>query len=105
MSINKGENKDALYIYNSILISHLKNEILPFWDNMEWSSGYSAKWNKSDKDKYHLFSYAESKKHSKQTNRLIDTENKWAVAKRKEVRGWGNKERGLRGVNLQLHNK
>ena len=42
---------------------------------------------------------------NKQTNRLIDTENKWAVAKRKEVRGWGNKERGLRGVNLQLHNK
>ena len=30
MSINRGMDKDVVYIYNGILLSHRKNEIMPF---------------------------------------------------------------------------
>ena len=40
---------------------------LAIWDNMDGPRRYYAKWNKSEKDKYHTFHlYAESKKQKKQ---------------------------------------
>ena len=44
------------YIYNGILFSHKKNESSPFatiWMDLEY---IYAKWNKSEKDKYHMIS-------------------------------------------------
>ena len=44
----------------------------------------------SEKDKYYMISliYSESKKQTKQNkNRLIDTENKWVIAKKTKFGG------------------
>ena len=40
------DKKDAVYINNGILLSHKKNEILPFFDNMDGPREYYAKWDK-----------------------------------------------------------
>ena len=44
MSIDKVDKKDVVHIYNGILFSHKKNEILLFvTDNMDGPRGYYAK--------------------------------------------------------------
>ena len=64
-------NKDVVYIHNGILLSHTKNEIMPFvatWMDLEiiilseanWTENANVKW-------YHL--YVGSKKND--TNELI----------------------------------
>ena len=55
-------------------------------DNSDGSRGYYAKGNKSEKDKYDLIQWNLYKQNE---NRLIDTENKWVVARR-----WGSRRVG-----------
>ena len=56
MSIDRGlDKKDVVYIYSGILLSHEKNEIMPFV--APWSRDYHTKQSKSDKDKYHMVSF------------------------------------------------
>ena len=44
-------NKNVVYIYNGILLSHITKEILPFATGyMVEPGGYYAKWNKSDRE-------------------------------------------------------
>ena len=42
------------HTHNEILLSHKKEWNLTICNNMDGSEGYYAKWNKSDKDKYHM---------------------------------------------------
>ena len=49
------DKENVVYIYNGKLFSHKKNVVLPFatiWIDL----GHWAKWNISDKDKYHKIS-------------------------------------------------
>ena len=49
--------KEYLYIYIRILLSNLKKEWnLAICNNMDGSRGYYAKWNKSERDQYHMIS-------------------------------------------------
>ena len=48
--------EEGLEKYNGILLSHKRNEIMPFARNMDGPRDYHTKWNKSDKDKYHKIS-------------------------------------------------
>ena len=56
MSINRGMDKeDAVYIYNGILLSHKKNEVMPFaatWMDLEII--ILSEVSQTEKDKYHM---------------------------------------------------
>ena len=67
------------YISNGILLSHKKKEILlfaPTWMELE---EHSAKWNKSEKDKYCMISFI-SGILRKPRSELLDTESRLVVA-------------------------
>ena len=54
MSINRGMDKENTYIYNGILLSHKKNEIMPFvarW--MEVEIILLSEVSQTRKDEYH----------------------------------------------------
>ena len=59
MSVNRGMNtEDVVYIYNGILLSHKKNEIMPFtaaWMQLEIIILNEI--SQKDKDKYHMISF------------------------------------------------
>ena len=84
------EKEDAVHIYNRILLSHQKNEILPFattWIDLEIITLSEVRWRKTNTTCDHV--YVESKKNNS-TNELIyktetdspDIENKLMVTKR-----------------------
>ena len=56
MSINRGMDKeDVVHIYNGILLSHKKNEIMPFaatWMDLEMT--ILSEVSQAEKDKYHM---------------------------------------------------
>ena len=61
------DKEDVVYIYNGILLSHQKNEILPF--AMAWMALEGimlSKTSQSEKDKYHMISLMEFMKQSKE---------------------------------------
>ena len=84
-----------IHIYNGILLSHKKEWNLAISGNMDGSTGYYAKWNKSDRErqipyditymwnlkKWYKWTYLQSR------NRLTDIENKLMVTKGESV--WG----------------
>ena len=49
------------YIYNGILLSHKKEWNNAICSNMDGPRDYPTKWSKSEKDKYHMIPYVESK--------------------------------------------
>ena len=52
MSIDREmQKKEEVHIYNGILLSHKKNEIMLFCSNMDRPRNYHTKWSKSEKDK------------------------------------------------------
>ena len=64
------EKEDAVHIYNRILLSHQKNEILPFattWIDLEIITLSEVRWRKTNTPCDHV--YVESKKNN--TNELI----------------------------------
>ena len=65
------DKEDVVHIYNGILFSHKKNEIMPFvatWINLEIV--ILSEVSQTQKDKYHMILiYVESKK--KDINKLI----------------------------------
>ena len=55
MSIDRGVNKaDVVHMYNGILLSHKKNEIIPF--AAKWMDLENIILAKSDTDKYYMIS-------------------------------------------------
>ena len=46
-----------IYIYNEILFSYKKEVNLTICDNMDGTWGHQVKWNKSERDKYHMMTY------------------------------------------------
>ena len=58
MSIDRGlDLEDVVYIHNGILLSHKKNDIMPFaatW--MELENLILSERSQKDKDKYHMIS-------------------------------------------------
>ena len=56
MSIDRGmDNEDVVHIYNGILLSHKKNEIMPFaatWMDLEII--ILSEISQTEKDKYHI---------------------------------------------------
>ena len=58
MSIDRGMDKeDVVHIYDGILLSHKKNEIMPFaatWRDLEII--ILSEVNQKEKDKYHMIS-------------------------------------------------
>ena len=59
MSIDRGMDKeDVVHIYNGILLSHKKNEIMPFaatWMDIEIV--ILSEVSQTEKDKYHMISF------------------------------------------------
>ena len=58
MSINRGiEKEDVVYIHNGILLSHKKNEIMPFAaTRMDLEMIILSEVSQTEKDKYHMIS-------------------------------------------------
>ena len=56
MSIDRQMNKDVVYIYNGILLSHKKECNNAICSNMDGPRDCHTEWSKSDKDKYHMIS-------------------------------------------------
>ena len=57
MSIDRGMNQDVVHIHNGILLSHRKNEIMPFaatWMQLEII--ILSEVSQKEKDKYHIIS-------------------------------------------------
>ena len=54
-----------IYTHDGILLSHKKESKLAICDNMDGLRGYYAKWNKSEKDKYHMISFIYESKMNK----------------------------------------
>ena len=58
MSIDRGMNKiDAIHIQSGILLSHKKNEAMPFAANMDGPRDYHTKWSMSERERYHMVSH------------------------------------------------
>ena len=72
MSIDRGVDKeDVVHIYNGILLSHKKNEIMPFaatWMDLEIVILSAV--SQTEKDKYHMISHMWNLKKNG-TNKLI----------------------------------
>ena len=84
------------HIYNGVLAIK-ENEIMPF--AMDGPRDYQTKWNKSEKDKYHMISYMWNIKYNtkwmylQNRNRLIDIDRHREQADL--PRGWGWERNGL----------
>ena len=51
MPVNRWVDKKAVvHLCNAILLSNKKEGNLAFWDSMDKSRGYYAKWNKTDRE-------------------------------------------------------
>ena len=94
MSINGWVDKEDVHIHNRVLLSHKKNEIMPFaaaWKNLEMITLSEVRQRKANTIWYHL--YVESKIghkwiYSWNKNRLTDMENRLVIAKGDGLGGW-----------------
>ena len=93
MAIGRGMDKDMVHICNKILLSHEKNEIIPFvtpWMNLEIS--ILSEVSQKEKDKYHMISHMWNLSYN--TNELINetdskTQRTRLVAREKGYGGQG----------------
>ena len=91
MSINGGVDKTVVHIYNGILLSHNKNEIMPFaatWMDLEVIIQSEV----NQKNKYHISLMWKPKKKKKIQINLF-TKQKQTHRHRKEIYGY---QRGKR---------
>ena len=51
------DKEDVVYIYNGILLGNEKEGNPAICNNMDGTTVYYAKLNKSEKDKYHIFTH------------------------------------------------
>ena len=84
-----------VYVHNGILLSHKKDEIMPFaatWIELE--TLILSEVSQNEKDKYHMISLISGIKYRAQTNfstekKLMDLESRLVVAKGEgEAAGW-----------------
>ena len=55
MSLSRWVDKKAVaYVHNGILLNHKEEGNLTFWDNVDEPEEHYAKWNKPEKNKYHM---------------------------------------------------
>ena len=88
------------HIYMSVSVSDKKEWNTAIFNNVHGLRGYYIIWKKSEKDKYHGLSLICIILKTKQNkHRLIDTENKWVVARERERE---DRWRGWRGSNVWL---
>ena len=50
------DKEDVVYIYNGVLLGNQKEWNLAICNYVDGTGGYYAKWNNSEKDKYHMTS-------------------------------------------------
>ena len=82
VSINRWINKDVMYIYNEILLSHKKNEIVSFPATQMDLKIILSKVSQKEKDKYRIISFiwGISNMTQQNRNRIRDIENRLVVA-------------------------
>ena len=57
MSIGEWMDKEnVVYIHNRVLLGNQNECNLAICNDVDGTEGYFAKWNKSEKDRYHMFS-------------------------------------------------
>ena len=80
--------EDVVQIYNGILLSYKKEWNSAICRNVDGPRDYHIKWNKSEKDKYHVTYTWNLKKmiQIQNRNRVTDTNNNFMVTKGD---GWG----------------
>ena len=88
MSIDRGlDSEEVVYIHNGILLSHKKDDIMPFaatW--MELETLILSEVSQKKKDKYHMISLISGIEYLAQMNlstekKILDLENRLVVAK------------------------
>ena len=58
MSINRGMDKeDVVHIYNGILLSHKRNEIVPFADTMDLETVTQSEVSQKEKNIYRVLAH------------------------------------------------
>ena len=66
-------DKDVVYVHNGILFSFKEEGNPAFCDNIDRPWEHCAKWSKSEKDKYYMFSLI----YGIYKNKLIEIESTW----------------------------
>ena len=88
MYIDWWMGKDVIYIHNGMLLNHKKEQNLAICNKVDGAREYFAKWNKLEKDKYHMISLMCSirnkandhrgKKRWKPRNRLLEEQTDYS---------------------------
>lgn len=98
MSIDRWIDKDGVYFYNGIILSHKKRMNFAICYHRMDPEGINAKWNKSEKeDKFHL--YVQSKEQKNEDREQTGGCRGWRG--RGGEMGIGER-RGLRGTDFWL---
>ena len=57
------DKEDIVYIYSGILLNHKKEGNNVIYSSMDATRDYHTKWNKSERDRYHMISHMQNLKY------------------------------------------
>ena len=93
MSVNRGLDKDVVYIYNGIILSHKKAwQFTATW--MDLDIIILSERSQTVKDKYHIRSLASNKNDTKELKKQKQTQRFW-----NQIYGYQRGKVGRGGVN------